>query len=228
MSKPIDITGQRFGRLVAIRDVGTRKLRRIWLCKCDCGNTGTFDSHRLRRGNTTSCGCYQLESMSRNGKLKTTHGMSREGLGVTWRAMIYRCYSPKAIAYQTYGGRGICVCEFLRASPANLKLLIGDRPRKQSIDRKNPDGHYSCGACSECLRNDWPMNIRWATAIEQGRNKRNNRIVTIDGITRCATEWNKDAGLSQSLIYQRLARGESGKQLIAAPHMGIPSNTIPA
>ena len=55
MGAPVDIAGQRFGRLVAVR-VAQSKPRK-WLCRCDCGNDTVVLTRDLRNGNTTSCGC---------------------------------------------------------------------------------------------------------------------------------------------------------------------------
>lgn len=59
MSNKIDITNKRFGKLIAIEDVGRSKDGKVlWLCKCDCGNIVTVIGKNLRNGNTRSCGCY--------------------------------------------------------------------------------------------------------------------------------------------------------------------------
>lgn len=60
---PKDITGKRYGRLVAVNLTGDRdKWRRaLWLCRCDCGNEVTVAGTALRSGNTKSCGCLQVE-----------------------------------------------------------------------------------------------------------------------------------------------------------------------
>lgn len=53
-----DITGQRFGKLVAVKPTNNRLGRSvIWECQCDCGNTCYIDSHSLNKGSTQSCGC---------------------------------------------------------------------------------------------------------------------------------------------------------------------------
>lgn len=70
----IDLTGQRFGRLVALkRDVnyispkGQKQKR--WKCQCDCGNIKVVQESSLRYyGNTQSCGCYHKEQISKVGK----------------------------------------------------------------------------------------------------------------------------------------------------------------
>ena len=54
----IDLTRQRFGKLIVLEKTDKRKDRSvIWKCQCDCGNIVEIDSHSLRRGNTQSCGC---------------------------------------------------------------------------------------------------------------------------------------------------------------------------
>src|SRR5258708_36882812 len=59
MSRPfVDITGQRFGRLTALSYAGqgTTRPDRLWLCKCDCGETTTAStaSQKLPRSLGTS------------------------------------------------------------------------------------------------------------------------------------------------------------------------------
>ena len=58
-----DITGQRFGKLVAVQ-VATKEYQKrasclTWQCKCDCGNVTYVDGAQLRYGHVRSCGCVQ-------------------------------------------------------------------------------------------------------------------------------------------------------------------------
>lgn len=67
MGKLIDLTGQRFGRLIAIERVEKPKNIKkgtFWRCKCDCGNETITMSTSLREGRTKSCGCLWLNSIS--------------------------------------------------------------------------------------------------------------------------------------------------------------------
>ncbi len=76
-----------------------------------------------------------------------------------------RCYNSKAVSYKHYGGRGITVCNRWRQSFANFLADMGLRPSsKHSLDRIDNDGNYE------------PSNCRWATRIQQNRNKRFNPI----------------------------------------------------
>jgi hypothetical protein len=62
--KQQDISGQRFGRLIALHRVTTQK----WFCKCDCGNQITASTNVLRSGNTRSCGCLRDEAVQENAR----------------------------------------------------------------------------------------------------------------------------------------------------------------
>jgi hypothetical protein len=64
-----NLTGQRFGRLVAQYYAPPRK----WLCQCDCGTEKFVTNHNLLKGATRSCGCLQRDTRKANGrKLKKT------------------------------------------------------------------------------------------------------------------------------------------------------------
>ena len=56
--RTVDLTGQRFGKLIAVRPTGERQGGHIvWECKCDCGKTTLVHANNLQRGVTRSCGC---------------------------------------------------------------------------------------------------------------------------------------------------------------------------
>lgn len=58
MSKFIDLTGQKFGRLTVIERAKNYKSGQSrWLCKCDCGNEKVIAVGNLKNGHTQSCGC---------------------------------------------------------------------------------------------------------------------------------------------------------------------------
>ena len=59
-----DITGQRFGKLVALKPTEKRTSGgRIWVFQCDCGNIHEAPIGAVTRGNTRSCGCLHAESV---------------------------------------------------------------------------------------------------------------------------------------------------------------------
>ena len=74
-----DLTGQRFGRLVVIELAGRRTNgEAMWLCRCDCGKQVTPTGSNLRRGNTTSCGCFANELKKKAGAEKHAEAIERK------------------------------------------------------------------------------------------------------------------------------------------------------
>ena len=69
--KKIDLTGQRFGRLVVIREYGRKNGHVAWLCKCDCGNEVVINGAYLRNGKSQSCGCLVVDLVTER---NTLHG----------------------------------------------------------------------------------------------------------------------------------------------------------
>lgn len=66
----IDISGERFERLTAIKMIGQNdRGANVWLCECDCGNQTEVPTANLRNGNTRSCGCLQKDSARECGKI---------------------------------------------------------------------------------------------------------------------------------------------------------------
>lgn len=69
--KKIDLTGQRFGKLLVVERSGTKNDKAIWKCQCDCGNISFANTSNLRRGNTRSCGCLSIECITNLNKGKS-------------------------------------------------------------------------------------------------------------------------------------------------------------
>lgn len=109
MARPIkDLTGQRYGRLVAIRCVGIKNKNALWLCVCDCGNsTIVYANNLVKKTNATkSCGCLTKEAAAE--RRTAAHDNGR--LYMVWATMKQRCKNPKTINYRYYGARGVSVC----------------------------------------------------------------------------------------------------------------------
>lgn len=78
--RPRDITGQRFGKLTAIRPTEERKDGSVvWECRCECGNTCYVSIHSLVTGDTRSCGCLKRLDVTgvRFGKLTAIRPTAR-------------------------------------------------------------------------------------------------------------------------------------------------------
>ena len=194
MGKFQDLTGQRFGKWLVLRVSHIRS--RVadqptkWLCRCDCGAEVEVYATSLTRGMSTSCGCKMVER-------SRTHGLSAHPLYDIWAGIRSRILNESDDVYDRYGGRGLAMepewqdspTEFIRWVEDNL----GERPSpSHSIDRMENDKGYL------------KSNIRWATSTQQGRNKRNNHLLTIGDDTRTLSEWSVLTGVQASTIRARL------------------------
>ena len=195
MRKGIDLTSMRFGRLIALRQVvgpNPKITGAYWVCVCDCGVEKVIRGQDLRNGLTRSCGCFNLD---RRRELKTTHGQSKHYLFKTWEGMVSRCHNPNDKDYRTYGARGIEVCELWRDDPAQFFKDMGPRPEGTSIDRVDGDDDYR------------PGNCRWATALEQGANRSNANLGTVNGHVMHLAAAARKYGIHESTILRRIQKG---------------------
>jgi hypothetical protein len=193
-----DISGKRFGRLLAISFQGFNRVdmprHSMWLFKCDCGNEIIVVKSSVMSGNTSSCGCFRMEVLA---EIKLKHGKRNHPLYQLWRGMRARCNNPKHAAYLNYGGRGIRVCE--RWDDFNKFIEdVGERPLNTSLDRIDNDGPYC------------PENCRWISRHNQSRNTRRNVRVLYQGVNYCL----KDLCEMLNIKYKRVQEAVlSGKDI---------------
>lgn len=194
MSRRIEV-GERLGKIVVLAEAPPRRGGRSLQVRCDCGETRVMLECNLRRPAKTekSCGC-----------TKYKHGLWRTLAYESWSAMMSRCYKLNDNKYRIYGARGIKVCDRWHDF-ANFFADMGERAKGLSLDRINVDGNYE------------PGNCRWATAKEQGRNTRFNRLVSLNGETKSATQWAEERGLSPNLVLTRLRHGWEPARAINEP-----------
>lgn len=153
MSTAKNLVGEVFSRLtVESRDGSTSYGKALWKCRCVCGNYVTVTTGSLMSANTTSCGCYLKERI-------TKHGGWKKSSYNSWRAMIRRCNVPTDKDYPRYGAKGIKVCnkwtDYLQ-----FATDMGEPEGSQTLDRIDPYGDYT------------PENCRWASLQTQARNVR--------------------------------------------------------
>ena len=182
-----DITGQKFGKLTAIKRVSKIGEPVKWECQCDCGNTCVVSENNLGRS-TKSCGCLRH---------KGTHKLSKTRLYGVWTDMKQRCYNPNEIAYKNYGERGIEVCNEWKNDFGKFYdwAINNGYSDNLEIDRINNNQNYS------------PNNCRWITHQEQQLNKRSNRIVEYNGEVKPLKIWVDELNLDYHKVNVRLING---------------------
>lgn len=192
--RPLDLTNQRFGRLLAIRRVESdSRGQSKWVVHCDCGQTRIVHGTNLQQGYSTSCGCITRVRLHQN-KYNATHQLRHLPEYPIWIGMKRRCRSRSPEVWKYYGGRGISVCQDWQTSFEIFFKDMGPRPSPDhSIDRIDNNGPYS------------PTNCRWATNKEQKRNCTNSRILEYQGKRQCVAAWADEVGIPISILRHRLS-----------------------
>lgn len=144
---------------------------------------------------------YQVQ---RSREANVIHDMARTVIYRRWLSMKRRCLNKYDKQYPFYGGRGITVCERW----LDFRMFytdMGDIPFPgATLERIDNDAGYSA------------KNCRWATTAEQNRNKSSLWMLTIDGQTKCATEWARIYGVAAYNVLNRLRRGWSARKALTA------------
>ena len=163
MSAKKDLTGQRFGRLIVIREAGRKCGYVAWLCRCDCGGEVVVTSSHLRSGNTQSCGCLRRER-------STKHGCANKNWYAVYHHMMERCGHLEGASerdLRNYRDRGITVCDLWQKSPLDFGdwLFAHGWHKGLQIDRIDNNLGYS------------PENCRVVTPKENINNRRNTTVL---------------------------------------------------
>lgn len=221
MGNFIDLTGNRYGRLVVISRAENQvsakgNVKTMWLCKCDCGNTKIVSANELRKVNgTRSCGCYRSEYVSTfNRQTKTIHGDRYTHLYREWISMRHRCRDKKNIYY---GKKGITVCDEWnnpKDGYINFKhwSLLNGYADNLTIDRIDYNGNYE------------PNNCRWVSSKDQANNRITNRHIVFNGEDLTISQFSDKIGIIPSTIIYKLNRGISPEEIASnGIRKGIPT-----
>lgn len=199
MSKRIDITGIRYGRLVPLYRVENDKYgRSAWMCQCDCGNRKVISANDMRSGKIRSCGCLERQNRSIFGtRSKRTHKMKGTRIYRIWQGAKNRVFNKNDEHWPDYGGRGITMCEEWANSFECFRdwAFSHGYAEDLTIDRIDVNKGY------------YLENCRWVTKADQQRNKRNNKYYTYNGKTQLIPAWAKEFGVTDSTIRSRIRRG---------------------
>lgn len=128
--------------------------------------------------------------------MSRTHGLSYTPEYRAWQTMVHRCTNPRNAAYPRYGGRGITVCHRWLNDVQAFVDDMGPRPSaRHELDRIDNERGYG------------PGNCRWATRVQNSRNRRSNRGLTYKGETLPLAEWCERLNLPRDTVRKRLEAG---------------------
>ncbi len=193
-----DLVGKRFGRLLVIsRGESNWQGRTRWVCLCDCGKVTLVGLSQFYGNHTKSCGCLKHEK-----GLRINHGKTGSRTYICWQAMKRRCSLETCRQWKFYGGRGIKVCERWQ-SFENFLADMGEKPTGLTLDRIDNNGDYE------------PSNCRWVSQSQNCRNRRNNRLLTLNGETLSVAGWADKLNIPQGRIMNRVRRGWPAERILA-------------
>lgn len=124
MPKALDLTGQKFGKLTAIKKVSSRGKKTYWLCKCECGEQKEIQTCHLTSGVVKGCG-----KCKNNPLLK-----EEEKICILCKAKFIANNIQRLYCYE--------------CSPSGLNPTDALRYKKRKV--KSMLIHYKGGKCSKC------------------------------------------------------------------------------
>lgn len=204
MSKLIDITGNRYCKLVVLKRLENAKGGiPVWECLCDCGNVTRVRGNNLKSGAVKSCGCLKKEA-----KPTLRHNMSKTRLYREWASIKRRCYTKSDKGYKNYGLRGIKMCDDWKNSFESFMkwALENGYTDALTIERIDVNKDYC------------PENCAWIPFDEQQKNRRTCRYFRYKGKEKNLSEWCKELGLSYKNVHNRIYKlGWTFEKAISEP-----------
>lgn len=190
------VAGQEFGMLTTVERSGSSNDGHVkWLCRCACGAMTVKATNNLRSSRSVqSCGCEGKKAQITS---HTKHGMRNSPEYQSWVSAKERCHNPSSKDYYRYGAAGIVMCEEWRNSFEVFFAQMGSRPAGTTLDRyPNQSGNYE------------PGNCRWATPIEQNRNRRTSVTVEWRGSKTALAVIAAELGITYGAAFMRFKRGK--------------------
>lgn len=203
MSKFIDRTGKRYGRLTVLEKAKSENGIVLWKCLCDCGEITYVRSNNLQSGGVKSCGCLRKTSLP-----TLRHNMSKNRLYHTWASMKARCNCATHKSYKDYGGRGIAVCDEWNNSFDTFMAwaLSSGYSDNMTIERKD----VNCGYC--------PENCIWISSDMQAQNRRSCKFFSYNGKRQNLMQWCNELNLSYKQVHNRIYKlGWNFERAISEP-----------
>ena len=153
----LNLEGQKFGRLTALRDIGNKGRRRLWECLCECGQFTAVVATDLKIGHTKSCGCLQKE----------TCGRSVLPIGEANSNQVFKAYKREAkkrnrefsLTKEQFKKLTSSDCFYCGVKPHNIRNGKGSNGKfiYNGIDRINNTKGYTIDNCVTCclICNQW-------------------------------------------------------------------------
>lgn len=117
-----------------------------------------------------------------------------------------RCLNKSDANYNSYGGRGIIICDEWLGENGFINFynwaISNGYSEELSIDRIDNNGNYE------------PNNCRWVSDVIQCNNRRTNRFLTAFGKKQTIAEWSRETGINRATIVYRMNKGYVGERVL--------------
>jgi len=196
-----DLTGQRFGKLLALQRQGTTASgsNAAWLCLCDCGETTRVGGWWLKANRVRSCGCLQVN--------KLRGGVRRERGSPEYQAWkrINKLGRREAAQRTVNPGQRSTVAPSWQTSHETFLADVGRRPSPQhQLTRIDPEGNWE------------PGNVQWLSPVQ--RQIRCCRIrIPVGEHSETLSALANRVGISRQVIYDRLKHGWDLEKALSLP-----------
>lgn len=149
MSKRNNLSKLKFGNWTVLKYDTYKPGGAYWICRCSCGTIRSVLGENLIKGRSVSCGCSHKPGLAHD----------NQKLHNVWKCMKARCYYKNHTHYNSYGGRGISVCdEWINNFRAFYEWAMANGYREGlTIDRIDVNGNYE------------PSNCQWLTKSENSK-----------------------------------------------------------
>jgi hypothetical protein len=166
--------GDRFYKLVIIKEITIKWWLRKFKCKCDCGNISNVFLMNLSSSWTKSCWCDKIKYWDEQ---LCKHWMAGTKIYNCWKSIKRRCNNSNTLEYKYYWARWIIYDPKWETFEWFYEDMNDWYEEYLTIDRINVDGIY----CKS--------NCKWSTWIEQARNKRNTIFIEYKWIRKSLIDW---------------------------------------
>ena len=187
-----DLTGMTFNNWYVIRiDTDAKYSNTSYICKCMlCGTEKSIRDCTLKSGRSKMC-------RKCSAKLSQHRKYTGDPITKIFSGMWQRCYDKNQINYHNYGGRGIKICdEWLNNREAFYGWAYENGyTRGLSIERVDVNGDYC------------PENCKFIPIKDQPKNRRDTHNITINGVTKCLSDWCRELHVDRHTVKRRYDSG---------------------
>lgn len=182
---------------ISIIDAPVKKgSHRKILCKCRCGIEKSIFIHALISGDTISCGCYFKKIA---GKTSIKYKNNVPDIYKLYHGIKSRCYNPKFLNYNIYGGRGVVMCEeWLNDYQKFLDWCLANGWKKGLQLDKDIKGNGLIYSPDTCI---------FVTEIDNLKARSYVHKIIYDGVEQIASNVGKKLGISKTTVNRRIKEG---------------------